>query len=173
MELDGIRWIRFVPEFGENRDLPPEEQLSLEIERLRTAEVMISVGNNPIGLRAWLESGAMKPWAEHEEFGPFLKQYNMQTLAVMKQFVEHTRGFQGFVFGGRAVTDPIEIFLRSPAPLVNEITEGINAAARLAGQALKNFASLCAGSNSATSAALAPEVSVLRNASIPEAQTVS
>lgn len=173
MELGGLRWIRLVPEFGGNRDLPEAEQLSLEIERMRTAEVMAAAGSDLGKNEAWLKSEAMKRWVEDPEFGPLIRQYDRPTLAVFRQFVEHTRGFRNFVFEGREVTDPAEIFLRSPAELSGEITSCINAAARLSGQALKNFVLLCAGSNSETSAQPAPEADAPPDASTPEAATGS
>jgi len=171
MELGGIRWIRLVPEFGGNLDLPENEQLSLEIERMRTAEIMAASGSDLVRNRAWLDSERMKTWAAHEEYGPILRGYDGSTLGVFRQFVEHTRGFQGFVFDGQAVTDPVEIFLRSPAELTGEITVRINVASRLTGRDLGNFVLQCGGSPSATDVFPAPEAGDPGTASTPAGQT--
>ena len=175
MELGdmGLRWIRLVPEFAGNRGLPPEEQLSLEIERVRTAEVMLSDGNDPEKLRAWRESEGMRVWRDHPEFGPLIAQYDTETLAVFRQFAARTRAFRGFIFDGQVVTDSVEVFLKSPPALTNEITTYINAASRLTGQVLGNFVSLCGGPPSVTDAPPAPEGADQRTADTPAATTGS
>lgn len=147
MELgdDGLRWITFIPSYGENRDLPKEEQLSLEIGRMRTVEAMAATGGDLARNTAWLESEKMKPWANHGEYGHLLKDFDAEALAVFKQFHERTRNFKNAVFEGAEVKDNIEVFLRSPRDLVSEITIAIGTAARLSGNALKNFVGRCVG----------------------------
>ena len=167
----GFRWFTYVPEFNGNRDLPADERISVEIERMRTAEIMAQISQGQDNMDRWMSSEALRPWTEGGEFAPIIREWDDSTKRVFRQFVEHTRAWRNVTLGGNPAGDPVEIFLSTPFGFTSEITMAINAASRLSGQALKNFVRLCDGSQSGLSALDAPTDSTPTDAATPEAQT--
>lgn len=173
MELGVIRWFRVIPEFGGNQDLPPGEQISLEIERMRTAEIVQAGFDSATRNVEWRDALEMRTWSEHPEYGPIIMGMDPDALSVFRQFCEKTRNWKGCFFGGVESKDPAEIYLRGPIALTMEITRKINQAAYLSGHDLGNFVLRCGGSPSETPAPLAGEADEPTLAKIPPEGTES
>ena len=143
MEL-GITWFRYVPEWKGNRDLNEDEQLSLEIKRLKPINTLYDEDDEAI--HKWRDEH-LKTWLDDPEHGGNVRQMPVEVLKLLKRFVNHTRGFKGFVFDGVEKTDPIDIFLNIPHPpttsqndsLIMEIVQVLGETAHMTGDELKNF----------------------------------
>jgi hypothetical protein len=146
----GFRSFRFVPLFGGNRELPPDQQISLEIVRPTVAERLAQDGESEAALYAWRDT-ALKQWVEDPELGVAVKMMSPNVLTVLRAVVSHTRDWRGVTLDGRPLTDPAEICLHAPIPdgserpLVREVYDAVQRAAGLTGDELGNFASRCGG----------------------------
>jgi hypothetical protein len=162
MELGtgGIDWFTYVPEFRGNRDLPEDQRLSLEIRCLRPVDMLAEFDDSPDQLYRWRDE-ALATQLEDPDYGPQIKRFGLEVLQTMRVFVEHTRGFRNFVFGGQALGDPAEVFVRLPispdqdAPergkgITQEINEVIKATAGMEADDLKNYVAQCSGISLAT-----------------------
>lgn len=117
MELIGKDWVRYVPEFGGNRD--EETPASLEMKVLR------------VGDQAQLEASVTR-----DEF-PSVSAYG---VAYMEEVVsKYTRGFEGFEAYGEAVTDPAVFYRVAPPNLLSEIVQEVQRISSLTGNAVKNY----------------------------------
>jgi len=117
MELIGKEWVRYVPEFGGNRD--EGTPASLEVKVLRVSE------------QAQLEASVVR-----DEF-PSVAAYG---VAYMEEVVlKHTRGFEGFEAYGEVVTDPAVFYSTAPPNLLSEIVQEVQRISTLAGDAVKNY----------------------------------
>ena len=144
MEL-GITWFRYVPTWKGNRDLDEDEQLSLEIKRLKPINTLYDEDDE--ALHRWRDEH-LKQWLDDPEHGEGIRQMSADVLRLVKRFAAHTRGFKNFIFDGEAKTDPIDIFLNIPNPatqsqsdsLIAEIMTVLGETAHMTGDELKNFA---------------------------------
>lgn len=117
MELIGKDWVRYVPEFGGNRD--EESPASLELQVLR------------VGEQAELEASVTR--AEFESVAAY-------GVAYMKAVVlAHTRSFEGFEAYGEPVTDPETFHRTAPPNLLSEIVQEIQRVSTLTGTEVKNY----------------------------------
>jgi hypothetical protein len=108
-------WNVFVPEYGGNRELPPDQRLSLEIRFLRSIDQMAFAQQTEDGLFRWRKEH-LKEWLEKDEYKDRILALGPDFLGTMKLLAEHTRAWQNFFFDGVEVTDPIELFIRLPLP---------------------------------------------------------
>lgn len=146
-----FQWFPYVPEYNGNRDLPEEEQLRLEIRRMRSIDRVDQI--------TWSEAGAIESWLEEylknnpveQDVLTILKRVHPGLMIRMRQFIENTRGYAGFVIDGEPQTNPLEIFFHLCANLdeennlLAEINNAIVKALTLEGEDLKNFKEQCAG----------------------------
>jgi hypothetical protein len=170
---------RYTPHYGNNRDLPERERMSVRIRPMTRLELVAQAG--------WEDDGGMAVWrrealAKHEAdpgYGKLIAQLPATIQAGLRQFVEHVSEPLNVVIedadGERhELTDAAEMFLhlvaedmdslsrRSEAQrsggfataeeaaafgLIAEIQWVVGQTAMLRGDELKNFASLCGGSN--------------------------
>ena len=168
MELGtgGLAWFPFVPAFCGNRKLSEGDQLRLELKRITGAEMLGLMRDEDLYL--WRNAAL----ADHLEFGPggdlapeqktvlgqSIASFDIATLRTIRRFTTNTQNFENFIFDGRLVTSPAEIFLLcdgaqcpgTGASLIEEIVAAIGQATLLRGDALKNFVSACAGTTMAT-----------------------
>ncbi len=171
-----LEWFSYVPVFNGNRELPPEEQLRLDIRRMRSIDRMDQL--------SWGEEGAMHTWRDQtlqkylqdDDVGPLLRRVPTAILVSLRQFTENTRNFENFVIDGEVQADPVEIFFHISASLLEEgnllaeINAAIVRAAVLSGDELKNFKGQCDGSRPLEStAAPASSESALPSAATPSA----
>ena len=172
-------WFKFVPEYQGNRALE-EGQLSLEILPLRTIDQLTLADDDERTLTGWLEGElAIRPDLV-EDMGSDVLRLKINTVKLMRLFVEHTRRYTHFEFDGEALDDPLEVFLRMPIPenstgtepnLLLEIRRAIEATAGLSQADLKNYVARCVGPMPAANALDAPSTDSLPPAAIQEEVT--
>lgn len=162
MELgnSSILWLRYVPTYRGNRDLPEDQRLSLEIRKLRSVDILAQAGliENDDAAFAWRDE-VLKDHLADPDYGALVKQLPAHILNGMRQFMDHTKGFRNFVFDGKEETDPARIFfnlagnMAEADNLIIEIQNVIKKSASLEGEELKNFFWQCGTENSQPSIA--------------------
>lgn len=175
-----FEWFPYLPVYGGNRDLPEEEQLRLEIRRMRSLDRTDQI--------SWTQEGVMETWRDQrlqkylqdDNLAPIIQRLPRHLLMSLRQFMENTRAYKGFVIDGKEETDPIEIYFHLSAEmfeqgaLLGEITTAVVRSAALSGDELKNYKEQCDGSKPLTSTALpALSESAPANADTPLAEPVS
>jgi len=175
-----FEWFPYLPAYGGNRDLPEEEQLRLEVRRMRSLDRTDQI--------SWTQEGVMETWRDQrlqkylqdDAIAPIIQRLPLHLLMSLRQFLENTRGYKGFVIDGEEETDPVEIYFHLSADmltkdgLLGEITTAIVRSAALSGDELKNFKEQCDGSKPLTSTAPpVPSESAPANADTPLADPVS
>jgi hypothetical protein len=153
MELgtDGVRWVRLVPEWRGNKDLPEEEQLSLDIQRLTTAEIY-SLDETTLTLKGWIEQQIDKfPGDPLREEMEKAKDFPLSILSMGRQFVDNTRNLKNFIFDKKEEKDPFKVFILSTPSgdaelsLVSFINARITDVSTQFGDELKNSVRLFGG----------------------------
>jgi len=113
-------WVKFVPEFEGNRELPEEEQISAEIH--------------------WLSHGEKKGYTKR--ITPFMKGRKMHSNADeidREMFTDNIRNIKNLCFAdGVDVTDPDVVYDSCPEELVNEFMNAINSYGKLNEEDEKN-----------------------------------
>lgn len=125
MELGGIKWVRYVPEFGGNRDLPDDERMSLELKRLTAAELLAG-DKSADDLAAWRDE---KIKGLDGEYAETFKAIKAEHLAGIYSFVTYTRGFRNFLFDGEALDDGLLIALNvtsvNPQKTIHDLVQDL------------------------------------------------
>lgn len=162
MELgnNSILWLRYVPTFKGNRDLPEEQRLSVEVRKLRSMDILAQASqmDNEDAAFAWRDEH-LKDHLADPDYGELVKQLPAHFITGLRQFMEHTRGFRNFVFNGKEETDGAKIFFNLAGQmtekdnLIIEIQDVIKKSADLEGEELKNFFWQCDSGNSQPSIA--------------------
>ena len=151
MELGGLSWIRFVPEWAENRSRAEGERLSVEIRRLRTVDVL-AINEEEDSVYAWRDE-VLAEYLADPDIGPQLTEMPVRALSTLRELYRHTRSWRNFVFGGEEVTDVLRIFLEIGSdPVIAEIATALVSTRGLHGDELKNFVGRCAGLSSESDA---------------------
>lgn len=182
MELGNntILWLRYVPTYRGNRDLPEDQRLSLEIRKLRSVDILAQAGlaDNDDAAFAWRDEHLKEHLAD-PDYGDLVKQLPAHFLNGLRQFASHTRGFRNFIFNGKEETDGAKIFfnlagnLSDSDNLIIEIQNVIKKSASLEGEELKNFFWQCGTESSQPSTASdAPGGNPQISAGTPMAETV-
>ena len=118
MELIGRDWVRYAPEYGNNRD--EETPATLELQVLR------------VGEQAELEASIPRDTFDT------VAAYG---VAYMKEVVmKHTRGFDGFEAQGEPVTEPETFHKVAPPDLLAEVVQEVQRVSSLSGGEVKNYA---------------------------------
>lgn len=160
----GIESFTFLPTYGGNRELPYEEQISVEIIRPPTRDRLVQEGETERDLFRWRDEH-LSAWLQNPEFGEAIKAFSPAVLLVLKFLQKYTRKWKGILYDGAELTDPVEICLKLPIPppsdpepaLVREVYDAIMRASALGGEQLKNFVSGCDGSS--------PEITTIQTGS--------
>jgi len=142
----------YVPEYGDNRELPETERLSLDIRPVRRIDLLAQMGwtESPEEVYKWRDE-TQKAFIDNPEYGELILQIPFTVLTGWRQFIGHCSGFRNFVFDGEEKTDPAEIFLllageiNTDGSLIGMIQNVITQTATLSGDALKNFKGECVG----------------------------
>ena len=157
-----INWFRYVPEYMGNRELPEDEQMSLQIRRIPSSTVLAQMGDygSPI---AWRDKQLRRIRKSQEEYNEEVikafKVMGQAELRLVQQFVEFSRDFRNFTWDGVEKADPLWIALHLPPhtcpttekTLSVEILDAQNTTITLYGDELKNFVSESAGEKVETS----------------------
>lgn len=152
----GLNAFPFVPEYGGNRTLPADQQVSVEIVRPNTAQRLAMDAITEATVFTWRDQ-AMKGFMESSEFADSIPSFSHNVLHVFRIVALFTRNWRNVFFDGRELTDPIEICLRLPIPtageeraLIREVYDAVIRSSELSGADLKNFVGQCAGNMPAT-----------------------
>ena len=97
MEL-GVTWFEYRPKWKGNLDLPEDEQLSLEIKRLKPIDTLYEDDEEKIN--QWRDQNLTK-FLNDPEYADNIKNMSSEVLRLVKRFVSHTRNFKNFVFDGQ------------------------------------------------------------------------
>lgn len=140
----GLSWFDYVPQWKGNRDLPAEDQLSLQIRRLR-----------PVDLYADEDEAVFSEWRDtvlKEKYGdtdhwPQINRFPNPILGLLRRLTTHTRNWKGFEFEDGVKTDPLDIALNLPSPvgtdqsesLLFELTTVLSDTAHLTADEVKNY----------------------------------
>ena len=143
MEL-GISWFEYRPCWKNNRELPEDEQLSLQIKRLKPIDTLYE--DNEKDLNKWRDEN-LKKYLDDSDYSQQVKQMPVEVLKLIKRFSSHTKDFKNFLFDGKEKTEPIDVFLNIPNPanddqsgsLIMEIINVLGETSNLTGDELKNF----------------------------------
>jgi len=151
VELGGISEFRFTPKWKGNDQLPEDQRLSLTIKRLRAIDVLQDISDDEAF--AWRDE-AFKRWIKKTGDGVTFKGYaegldkiDPTTLRILRTVISHVDNLRGFLFDGKEVTDPTEVFVRLPMPagedqrenLMLEVFNVIGETSNMTGDELKNF----------------------------------
>tara|TARA_R110002012_G_scaffold42196_1_gene114951 strand:- start:1875 stop:2351 length:477 start_codon:yes stop_codon:yes gene_type:complete len=150
MEL-GVTWFEYRPKWKGNLELPEDEQLSLEIKRLKPIDTLYEDDEEKIN--QWRDQNLTK-FLNDPEYADNIKNMSGEVLRLVKRFVSHTRNFKNFVFDGQEKKDSAEIFFNIPNPtdadqensLIMEIVSVLGETAHLTGEELKNYVARSDGS---------------------------
>jgi hypothetical protein len=149
--------VRYVPTWKGNRELPEDEQLALEIRRLRPVDDLATISN--ADMLRWRDK-ELKVWIDKPEYKEQILGASVDALRMLRRLKDDTRNWEHFEFerGGSwvALDDPIEIFLHGPSPLGQDQTEGLfaeiframNDIASATEDELKNLIAQCGGTSS-------------------------
>ena len=107
MEL-GITWFEYRPFWKNNRELPEDEQLSLQIKRLKPIDTLYE--DNEKDLNKWRDDN-LKKYLDDSDYSQQVKQMPVEVLKLIKRFSSHTKDFKNFLFDGKEKTEPIDVFL--------------------------------------------------------------
>ena len=174
-----LEWLDFVPDYKDNRTLPPEAQVSLQIRRLRSVDVMAQANVTPESLHLW-RTAHFKKYKDtiDDDVMAMVNRLPAPILQTMRVFVEHTRNFTNFTFDGIVETDPTMIFLQLPldddTPLTERIAEAIAGTAGLDSEQIKNYSARLVGTTTLDSPAAPVSTPQPDSAPVPEsAETTS
>ena len=151
-----IQWVPFIPRWKNNRDLPEEEQVSLEIKRLRPIDELSELSSSE--LRKWWESRTAT-WAYHADYSDLIKNATIPSIQMFHRLEQITRNWKGIEVEDesgtwKTLSDVVEISLFFPNPtgtdqsegLFQEIFEAVREIAHATDDELKNFVAEYGGS---------------------------
>lgn len=180
-----VQWVTYVPTWKGNREIPKrrqkEEQMSLEIRRLRPVDELSDISNAE--LREWWKDRALK-WWNHKDIGAQVQKAGLPALQMVYRLDRDTKNWLNFEFqdehGNWAKLDDIvEIVFFLPRPtgtdqsesIFHEITEAMSRIAHATEEELGNFVSEYGGSRAAVRASSAKKGASPRSAATAPDQT--
>jgi len=114
MELGGLMYIEYRPQWRGNRQLPDEDQQSLDLYRLTAGHLLSGQLVSEEVVEEWKKTPEVQKWIEHKEYGKVVAAWSDEVWHMVKTLVDYTRDWRNFIFDGSQVTDPLEIFVRMP-----------------------------------------------------------
>ena len=140
----GVSWFTYQPQWKNNRDLPEDERLSLQIRRLRPMDLYAD--EDEAVYTEWRDTVLKKAYGETEHWAK-ITSFPHPILGLLKRLTTHTRNWQNFEFEDGVKTDPIDIALNLPSPvgtdqsesLLFELTTVLSDTANMTADEVKNY----------------------------------
>ena len=153
MDFGSLAKVEYVPEWHGNRKLAGKERLALKISPMRAMDVLHD--GTVEDIYAWRDRLDVST-----EAAEALRHATPSQLRLLRVVIAHTSELKGFVFGGKALADPAEVWPRlglGAQDLLFEVYGQVGKTASLTEDEVGNSDSPSAGSATPTTTS-APDV---------------